>query len=1826
MAYTFTEKKRIRKDFGKRSSILDVPYLLAIQRDSYRDFLQEGVAADECAERGLHAAFRSVFPIESYSGDAALEYVNYRLEKPTFDVSECQLRGKTYAASLRVTLRLVLYEKETGGARASKDVGRGVKDVKEQEVYMGEIPLMTDTGTFIINGTERVIVAQLHRSPGVFFEHDRGKTHSSGKLLFSARVIPYRGSWLDFEFDPKDLVFVRIDRRRKLPATILLRALGYSAEEILSLFFVLNSFHLTPEGLRFKLIPERLRGEVAAFDVKDKKGKVLVEAGRRITARHINQMTKAGLDTLEVVDNYVFGKNLGLDVVDTETGEVIASANDEVTGELLAKLREHAIETFETLYTNDVDRGPYISRTLTTDPTQSQLEAQVEIYRMMRPGEPPTKEAAQTLFHNLFFSAERYDISPVGRMKFNRRVGRSREEGPGIIYDGKYIKSYLGYEEKTVDNVGGKLRIESKGKWRFKQDVLDKETGETVARKNDLATEELRHRTFNAGRELIDVFQTRRDDEKFINLVLEHDDESDIIDALKTLVDIKNGIGMVDDIDHLGNRRIRSVGEMAENQFRIGLVRVERAVKERLSLAETEELMPQELINAKPVSAVVKEFFGSSQLSQFMDQNNPLSEVTHKRRVSALGPGGLTRERAGFEVRDVHPTHYGRVCTIETPEGPNIGLINSLAVYARTNRYGFLETPYRKVEFGKVTDEIDYLSAIEEGQYVIAQANTTLDDEGKLVDSLVTCRHQNEATLSSPDRVQYMDVSPKQIVSVAASLIPFLEHDDANRALMGSNMQRQAVPTLKTEKPLVGTGMERIVAIDSGVTVVAKRGGTVDSVDAARIVVRVNDDETISGEPGVDIYSLIKYTRSNQNTCINQRPLVKPGDQIACGDVLADGPSTDMGELALGQNMLVAFMPWNGYNFEDSILISERVVEEDRYTTVHIEELVCFARDTKLGPEDITSDIPNVSESALSKLDESGIVYVGAEVKAGDILVGKVTPKGETQLTPEEKLLRAIFGEKASDVKDTSLRVPSGMNGTIINVQVFTRDGVEKDARAKQIEESELEKVRKDLDDQYRILADDTYSRLERLLVGQLADGGPSLDVDERSNDGMRGIGPPSTKSDSTEFMRQMRLHQSWYRAQVLKVPYGTGPKSSDTTLYGNMLTEESAEDGLNFLKSLKIFELVVKPRIDEKKDTTRIGDTFRLKRNMLSSQPMCFNLFGALALLVKSDVESDHEFAAEFVRALWGEHIEQVTAVRFEWAPERKEDYLNDGTAFDAFIEYETKEKKKGFIGIETKLTEPFSKPKPEDREKHRNKEEYQRWTMMSNSPWRKGASGKGSEEPGQIWNRLSKQLATNKYDQIWRNHMLAWSLLQHNDSKYAEGRLTVVYHPEDDKCGDTVDDYCRDFLRDDEVTFSSSRLDNVVSKWKDVMSIGKPQAGAWLSEFERRYLDLEKSKGAEFEPEVALRALKNEIANSQDSGARITEEYLRSSDRQQWFEIRLRDDEANAQLEKAREQLDAQKALLDEYFKEKEGKLTSGDDLAPGVLKMVKVYLAVKRRVQPGDKMAGRHGNKGVISMIVPVEDMPYMSDGTPVDIVLNPLGVPSRMNVGQVLETHLGWAAKELGHMVSRMLDTCEQSSKLRRFLQKVYSIKGKDNPLAGLSDDEINELADNLRGGVPMATPVFDGASESEIKDLLALSGLPRDGQTRLFDGRTGEAFDRPVTVGYMYMLKLNHLVDDKMHARSTGPYSLVTQQPLGGKAQFGGQRFGEMEVWALEAYGAAYTLQEMLTVKSDDVNGRTKMYKNIVDDEHRMEAGMPESFNVLMKEIRSLGIDIELEHD
>ncbi|QBQ54653.1 DNA-directed RNA polymerase subunit beta [Nitrosococcus wardiae] len=1359
MPYSLTEKKRIRKDFGKLYSILKTPFLLATQIESFRDFLQMDAPPNKREDKGLHAAFQGVFPIKSYTEYAELQYVSYHLGTPSFDVKECQVRGLTYAAPLRVKLRLVIYDKE---APASEQV---VKDVKEQEVYMGEIPLMTPKGNFVINGTERVIVSQLHRSPGVIFEHDKGKTHSSGKLLFSARIIPYRGSWLDFEFDPKDCVYARIDRRRKLLATILLRALGYSTEEILMMFFETITVHHQGSVYLLDLLPQRLRGESLPFDIISPDGEVIVEAERRVTARHIRQMEKAGMETLSAPKEFLIGKILARDLVDTDTGEVLARANDEITAELMEAIAGADIQSFDLIYTNELDRGPFISDTLRLDLTTTPLEAQMEIYRVMRPGEPPTKEAAQNLFQNLFFNPERYDLSPVGRMKFNRRLGREDIVGLG---------------------------------------VLSKE---------------------------------------------------DIVDVIKTLIDIRNGYGSVDDVDHLGNRRVRSVGEMAENQFRVGLVRVERAVRERLSLAESEGLMPQELINAKPVSAAIKEFFGSSQLSQFMDQNNPLSEVTHKRRVSALGPGGLTRERAGFEVRDVHPTHYGRVCPIETPEGPNIGLINSLAVYARTNRYGFIETPYRKVVESKVTGEVEYLSAIEEGQYVIAQANATADEEGRLVDMLVSCRHKNEFTLLPPEKVQYIDVSPKQIVSVAASLIPFLEHDDANRALMGSNMQRQAVPTLRAETPLVGTGIEKVVARDSGVMVVARRGGVVDSVDAARVVVRVNDEETAADEPGVDIYNLTKYARSNQNTCINQRPLVKPGEVVAAGDVLADGPSTDMGELALGQNLLVAFMPWNGYNFEDSILISERVVEEERFTSIHIEELSCFARDTKLGPEEISSDIPNVSEAALSKLDEAGIVYIGAEVKPGDILVGKVTPKGETQLTPEEKLLRAIFGEKASDVKDTSLRVPSGMHGTVIDVQVFTRDGVEKDSRALQIEEMELAKIKKDLRDEFRIVEADIYQRLEKVLVGKIAEGGPA------------GLG-----------------------------------------------------------------------------------------------------------------------------------------------------------------------------------------------------------------------------------------------------------------------------------------------------------------------------------------------------------------------AGSKITMNYLADLPKDRWFEIRLRSEEADKQLEWAAGQLKEQRAAMDEKFQQQRAKLTSGHDLPPGVQKMVKVYLAVKRRIQPGDKMAGRHGNKGVISTIVPLEDMPYMEDGTSVDIVLNPLGVPSRMNIGQILETHLGWAAKGLGRRIGALLDSRSQVSELRGFLERVYNTSGKKEDLNSLRDEEILELATNLRNGVPMATPVFDGASEKEIKAMLELADLPTNGQTTLYDGRTGEAFARPVTVGYMHMLKLNHLIDDKMHARSTGPYSLVTQQPLGGKAQFGGQRFGEMEVWALESYGAAYTLQEMLTVKSDDVNGRTKMYKNIVDGDYRMEAGMPESFNVLTKEIRALGIDIELEQD
>jgi len=1356
MAYSYTEKKRIRKDFGKLHRVMDIPYLLATQVESYKKFMQDKVDPAERINKGLHTAFQSVFPITSYSGNASLEYVSYRLGKPVFNVKECQLRSVTYAVPLRVKVRLVIYDKDSSN--------KAIKDIKEQEVYMGEIPLMTDNGTFVINGIERVVVSQLHRSPGVFFDHDKGKTHSSGKLLYSARVIPMRGSWLDFEFDPKDCVFVRIDRRRKLPASILLRALDFTSEQILDIFFETDSFEVTEETYTLELIAGRLRGETAKFDIVDKKGNIIVEESSRITARHIREMEEAGLKRLNCPSDYVCGHVLAKDIVDTETGEVVIPCNTEITEEVLDQLAEAGVTAFNTIYTNDLDSGPFVSDTLNVDSTTNRLEALVEIYRMMRPGEPPTKEAAENLFTNLFFSSERYDLTAVGRMKFNRRLGREEEAGEGTL-------------------------------------------------SND-----------------------------------------DIIDVMKCLIDIRNGKDTVDDIDHLGNRRVRSVGEMAENAFRLGLIRVERAVKERLSLAESEGLMPQDLINAKPVAAAVKEYFGSAQLSQFMDQNNPLSEVTHKRRVSALGPGGLTRERAGFEVRDVHPTHYGRVCPIETPEGPNIGLINSLATYARTNEYGFLESPYRKVSDGNVTDEIEYLSAIVESDYVIAQASATMDENSRLTEDMVEVRHLGEFTKMARESVNFMDVSPQQVVSVAASLIPFLEHDDANRALMGSNMQRQAVPTLRSEKPLVGTGMERTVARDSGVCVVARRGGVIETVDAGRIVIRVNNAETESGEAGVDIYNLTKYQRSNQNTCINQKPLVKEGDIVAKQDILADGPSIDIGELALGQNIRIAFMTWNGYNFEDSILISEKVVKEDRFTTIHIQELTCIARDTKLGSEEITCDIPNVGEGALSKLDESGIVYIGAEVDPGDILVGKVTPKGETQLTPEEKLLRAIFGEKASDVKDTSLRVPSSYTGTVIDVQVFTRDGLPKDKRALDIERAALDEVRKNIDEEFRIVQTATFERLTESLANQKVIAGPEL------------------------------------------------------------------------------------------------------------------------------------------------------------------------------------------------------------------------------------------------------------------------------------------------------------------------------------------------------------------------------------KKGDKITRDYLANLESESFFKLRMEKDSLNDLLEQADLRLKERRNNLDESFEESKGKLESGDDLAPGVLKITKVYLAIKRRIQPGDKMAGRHGNKGVISVIKPVEDMPHDENGEPIDIVLNPLGVPKRMNVGQILETHLGWAAHGLGIKIGEMLDAQRQAADIKDFLEKIYNQSGRIENLEEFSDVEILEMAGNLRSGVPMATGVFDGASEAEIKTMLELADLPADGQCVLYDGCTGEPFDRPVTVGYMYMLKLNHLVDDKMHARSTGSYSLVTQQPLGGKAQFGGQRFGEMEVWALEAYGAAYTLQEMLTVKSDDVHGRTRMYKNIVDGDHRMEPGMPESFNVLVKEIRSLGIDIELEND
>ena len=1354
MSYSYTEKRRIRKNFGRLPKVMRLPKLIETQLNSYAEFLQSDVPADKRNKQGLEEVFQTLFPITSVSGNAALEYVSYELGNPAYTVQECLIQGLSYSAPLRIKVRLVIYDRETNFEK--------VKDVKEGEVFMGEVPLMTNDGSFIVNGTERVVVNQLHRSPGVFYDHDRGKTHSSGKVLYSARIIPYRGSWLDFEFDAKDILFCRIDRRRKIPATIILRALEMSSEEILHSFYDVDEYEITKDEVSTKLIPSRLRGETLSVDLKVRT-KVIVEANKRITARHIRELESSKIDVLKLSKDYLINKVTAKDVIDSETGEVLLPANSVIDTSTLELLEKHNISKLSCLYINELERGPYISNTLRNDPTSNRLEALVEIYRMMRPGEPPTKDSAEQLFQNLFFNAERYDLSDVGRMKFNRRLSITEDkENPGIL------------------------------------------------------------------------------------------DTDDILNVMKGIVNIRDGHDIVDDIDHLGNRRVRSVGEMTANQFRVGLIRVERAVRERLSMAEADELGPQDLINAKPVTAAIKEFFGSSQLSQFMDQNNPLSEITHKRRVSALGPGGLTRERAGFEVRDVHPTHYGRLCPIETPEGPNIGLINSFACYARTNDYGFIETPFRKVVKGKVTDEIIYLSAIDEAEHVIAQANAALDKSNKFMDDLIPVRYNGESSLMSSERIDLMDVAPQQVVSVAASLIPFLEHDDANRALMGSNMQRQAVPVLKPEKPLVGTGFETVVAGDSGVCVVANNNGVVESVDAGRIVVRVTDAKS---DDSVDIYNLIKYTRSNQNTCINQRPLVSVGDKVVAGDILADGPSVDNGELALGQNIRIAFMPWNGYNFEDSILLSEKVAREDRFTSIHIQELTCIARDTKLGSEEITADIPNVGEGSLGKLDDCGIVYVGAEVNAGDILVGKITPKGETQLSPEEKLLRAIFGEKASDVKDSSLRVPSSTNGTVIGVEVFTRDGVEKDERTKSIEADHLADAQKDSDDEIRIVNQATKIRLVDLIKGN-------------------------------------------------KVVKGTGLKKG--------------------------------------------------------------------------------------------------------------------------------------------------SKPDASD--------------------------------------------------------------------------------------------------------LSELELDSLLS-------------------------------------------------------------------------VRTDNENANTKIEDAEKQLKKHLKEIKEKFEERKQKITRGHDLAPGVIKIVKVYMAIKRRIQPGDKMAGRHGNKGVISEIMPIEDMPYDEQGNSVDVVLNPLGVPSRMNVGQVLETHLGAAAKGIGEKINLMMKENAKADELKKYLDKLYNSDAaiKEN-LNSLSNTEIMTLAGNLRDGMPVATPVFDGAKESQIKSLLTEAGLDESGQITLYDGRTGRKFERPVTVGYMYMIKLNHLVDDKMHARSTGSYSLVTQQPLGGKAQFGGQRFGEMEVWALEAYGAAYTLQEMLTVKSDDVAGRTKMYKNIVDGNYAMDANVPESFNVLSKEIKSLGINIELDSE
>ncbi len=1384
MSYSFTEKKRIRKSFATRPSVLEVPSLLETQLRSYEEFLQADVNPEDRKNTGLQAAFTSIFPITSHNGYARLKFISYRLEAPEFDVAECQLRGLTYASALRARIQLEIFDRDAAKPGT-------LKEIRENEVYMGEIPLMTEKASFIVNGSERVIVSQLHRSPGIFFEHDKGKTHSSGKLLFSARVIPYRGSWLDFEFDPKDIVYFRVDRRRKMPATILLKAIGLTPEEILERFYDFDTFRLTTRSASWHFVPERLQGETAAFDICDKEGKVIVAKDKRVTARHVRLMKEAGVKDITVPDDFLVGRVLAKSIFSKETGEKVVDANSEITEEILAVLREQKVRTIETLFTNDLDRGPYISDTLRLDDTPDSLSAKIAIYRMMRPGEPPTEDAVEGLFYRLFFNPDAYELSRVGRMKVNARFSRPSPEGPMTLTN-----------EDIIDTL----------------QVL-------VALRN--------------GADTVDVTDA---------------------DGSRRTIEIHG----VDDIDHLGNRRVRCVGELTENQFRSGLVRVERAVRERLGSAESDNLTPQDLINSKPISAAIREFFGSSQLSQFMDQTNPLSEITHKRRISALGPGGLTRERAGFEVRDVHATHYGRVCPIETPEGPNIGLINSLALYARLNEYGFLETPYRKVENGVALsgkENIHYLSAIEEGKYVIAQANADMDENGRLVGELVSARENGEFIMASPERIQYMDVAPAQIVSVAASLIPFLEHDDANRALMGSNMQRQGVPCLRPEKPVVGTGLERTVAVDSKATVQARRGGLIEYVDANRIVVRVNDEESVAGEVGVDIYSLQKFTRSNGSTTLNQRPIVKKGDIVGKGDVLADGASTDMGELALGQNMLIAFMPWNGYNYEDSVLISERVVADDRYTSIHIEELDVVARDTKLGPEDITRDISNLSENQLNRLDDSGIVFIGAEVKAGDVLVGKVTPKGETQLTPEEKLLRVIFGEKASDVKDTSLRVPSGMAGTVIDVQVFTREGVEKDKRARAIIDEQLKRYERDLKNALRIVETDVFARLRRQLEGKIASGGP------------------------------------------------------------------------------------------------------------------------------------------------------------------------------------------------------------------------------------------------------------------------------------------------------------------------------------------GEVKAGAAL-----------------------------------------TREVLESISGYDLLEIRMQSEEDQRAVELARKVVDDKRAENKELYAKKHEKLNRGDELPPGVLKMVKVFIAEKRRLQPGDKMSGRHGNKGVVSKICPVEDMPYMADGRPVDICLNPLGVPSRMNIGQILEVHLGWAAKGIGWRIAEMLKT-EQVKQIRAFLNEVYNRTGKTEDLDSLTDDELMEMARNLANGVPFATPVFDGASEEQIRMMLDLAFpddearklqlTPAKTQATLYDGRTGDAFDRPVTVGFMHFLKLHHLVDDKMHARSTGPYSLVTQQPLGGKAQFGGQRFGEMEVWALEAYGAAYVLQEMLTVKSDDVNGRTKVYENIVGGQHQIDAGMPESFNVLVKEIRSLGIDIDL---